>query len=119
LETCPEDLLLWFHHVPWDHRTKSGRSLWDELCHRYHRGADAVRDMQQRWETLRPYVDAARYEHVRCLLAIQAKEARWWRDACLTYFQTFSKRPIPGDLEAPEHPLEYYRKIKHHYVPGN
>ncbi len=119
LQSCPEDLLLWFHHVPWDYVTASGRQLWDELCYRYHRGANAAADMQRKWAHLQPHVDAARFEHVRALLAIQAKEARWWRDACLSYFQSFSKRPIPGDLEQPEHTLEHYKNIEHHYVPGN
>src|SRR4029078_6750974 len=89
--SCPETLLLWFHHLPWDHRIpSSGRTLWDELCHRYDRGVAAVRRMRATWEGLAPFVDSARHGHVRRLLAIQEQEARWWRNACLLYFQTFS-----------------------------
>src|SRR4029079_1864344 len=67
--TCPENLLLWFHHLPWDHRVpSSGRTLWDELCHRYERGVEAVRRMRTTWEAAAPFVDGARPEHVSRLL---------------------------------------------------
>ena len=69
-DTCPENLLLWFHHVPWDYTMKSGRTLWDELCHQYHHGVELVRQMQRTWDALADFVDAARFEHVRALLAI-------------------------------------------------
>ncbi len=118
LDTCPETLLLWFHHVPWQHRMKSGRTLWDELCYKYHSGVETVRQMQQTWENLATYVDPARFEHVRALLKIQEKEAHWWRDACLLYFQTFSHLPIPTEYEQPAESLEYYRQLTHYFVPG-
>jgi alpha-glucuronidase len=117
-DTCPENLLLWFHHVPWDDPLTSGRTLWDELCYRYNHGVESVRDMQRTWESLADEVDAARFEHVRALLAIQEKEARWWRDACLLYFQTFSRRPIPPEYEPPAETLDYYQNLVHFYVPG-
>jgi alpha-glucuronidase len=110
--TCPENLLLWFHHLPWDHRIpSSGRTLWDELCQRYDRGVDAVRRMQASWDAAAPFVDAARHDHVRQLLAIQEREARWWRNACLLYFQTFSRRPLPAGLEPLAGTLDDYRRI--------
>jgi alpha-glucuronidase len=110
--TCPENLLLWFHHLPWDHRIpSSGRTLWDELCHRYARGVDAVRRMQATWDAVAPFVDGARHGHVRRLLAIQEQEARWWRNACLLYFQTFSRRPLPAGLEPLAGTLAEYRQI--------
>ncbi|RPJ00142.1 MAG: alpha-glucuronidase, partial [Chloroflexi bacterium] len=115
-DTCPENLLLWFHHVPWDYTMRSGRTLWDELCHRYNHGVESVRQMQRTWDSLADFVDAARFEHVRALLAIQEKEAQWWRDACLLYFQTFSGRPIP--YEQPTETLDYYLNLAHYYVPG-
>lgn len=118
LDTCPEEYLLWFHRVAWDHTMKSGRTLWDELCLRYQHGVEMVREMQRTWDALSGYVDAARFEHVRTLLAIQEKEARWWRDACLLYFQTFSGRPLPKGVEPPEESLEYYLNLTHYYVPG-
>jgi alpha-glucuronidase len=115
---CPEELLLWFHHVPWTEPLRSGRTLWHELCHRYQRGVDAVRQMQATWQRLEPLVDAARFEHTRALLAIQEREARWWRDACVLYFQTFSRLPLPAGYEPPEKTLEEYRTLRHFYVPG-
>ncbi|MGO1242657.1 alpha-glucuronidase [Sphingobacterium sp. JB170] len=112
LESCPENLLLWFHHVPWTHRMKSGRTLWDELCMHYDRGVHEVRAFQKVWDTLQPYVDKQRFEQVQSKLKIQAKDAVWWKDACLLYFQTFSKMPIPYQVERPIHELQELKKIK-------
>jgi alpha-glucuronidase len=118
LANCPENLLLWFHHVPWDYRMRSGRTLWDELGLHYQRGVDAVRGWQKRWASLRDLIDQERFEHVKVLLARQERDAREWRDACLIYFQTFSRRPLPPGVEPPEHPLDYYEQIDLHFVPG-
>ena len=115
----PETLLLFFHHVSWDQRLASGRTLWEELVRRYYGGAEAVRGMQATWRGLEGRVDPERYEQVRAFLAIQEREARWWRDACVLYFQTFSRRALPAGLEPPEHDLAYYRAIRSRYVPGN
>ncbi|WP_114778519.1 alpha-glucuronidase family glycosyl hydrolase [Botryobacter ruber] len=118
LKNCPEKYLLWFHHVSWDFKTNSGRKLWDELCLRYQAGVDGVRQMQKTWATVEDHVDAERFEHTKSLLRIQEKEAVWWRDACLLYFQTFSKRPIPQGVEQPAHTLDYYMKLDPKFVPG-
>ena len=115
---CPEPLLLWFHHVAWDRRMKSGRTLWDELCHRYSAGVAAVGEMRQTWEAVAPLVDAGRAAHVRALLAIQEEEARWWRNACLLYFQTFSQRPLPPGLPPLAGTLADYQARAPSYVPG-
>lgn len=112
IETCPEELLLWFHHVPWTHKMSSGRTLWDEICHRYDRGVKKVREYQAVWEQAKPYVDAERWEAVRAKLEIQESDARWWRDACVQYFGEFSGMPVPSDVEQPERPLEELKKIK-------
>ena len=112
IETCPEELLLWFHHVPWTHRMSSGRTLWDEICHRYDRGVKKVREYQAVWEQAKPYVDAERWEAVRAKLEIQESDARWWRDACVQYFGEFSGMPVPADVEQPERPLEELKMIK-------
>ena len=117
--TCPEEFLLWFHHVPWDRRVKSGRPLWDEFGLRFQLGVDTVRSWQKTWASLAPYIDAERHDHVRDLLVIQERDARWWRDACLLYFQTFSQRPLPAGVEPPEHDLAYYKAIKLRWMPGN
>jgi len=97
---------------------KFGRTLWDELCYMYNSGVEAVREIQRTWNALAGFVDAARLEHVRALLRIQEQEARWWRDACLLYFQTFSGLPIPPQYEQPAHTLDYYLRLTHYYVPG-
>lgn len=118
LETIPEEFLLWFHHLPWDYKMKSGNTLWEELCYKYYEGVEMVRDMQKTWDQMEKYVDAPRFNHVKTFLVIQEKEAVWWRDACVLYFQTYSKRPIPEGLEKPKHSLEYYMQLEHRYVPG-
>jgi alpha-glucuronidase len=118
VETCPENLLLWFHHVPWDYRMKSGQTLWVELCLRYQRGVDGVRQMERDWNSLASLIDAERFTHVRDLLAQQERDACVWRDACILYFQQFSKQPIPAGVEAAAHPLSYYESIQVHYFPG-
>lgn len=115
---CPEEYLLWFHHVRWDHPMKSGRSLWEELCDHYYKGADSVKWMQNSWDTLEGKVDADRFQRIKSLLAIQYKEAVWWRNACVLYFQTFSKRQIPARLEKPEKSLAYYQSLEFPFAPG-
>jgi alpha-glucuronidase len=116
---CPEELLLWFHHVSWDHRMKSDRPLWDELCLRYQQGVDEVRAMQRAWDSLADKIDAERHTHVQSLLRRQAQDAVIWRDACLLYFQTFSHRPLPPGVEPPAHDLDYYKAIKLRHAPGH
>jgi alpha-glucuronidase len=107
--TCPEEFLLWFHHVPWDHRMRSGRTLWDELALHYQRGVDWVRGARRQWDTLAGRIDAQRHADVAERLAIQERDAAWWRDAVLLYFQTFSRRPLPDGVERPERTLEEYK----------
>jgi alpha-glucuronidase len=118
-DTCPENLLLWFHHVTWDRRMKSGRSLWDELCLRYQQGVDEVRGMRRTWDSLAGKVDAERFTAVQQRLQRQEQDAVIWRDACLLYFQTFSRRPLPAGVETPAHDLGYYQAIKPRYMPGH
>jgi alpha-glucuronidase len=118
LDSCPEKYLLWFHHLPWNYKMKSGKSLWDALCVKYYDGVDSVRWMQKTWNTLDGRIDADRFNQVKMLLTIQEKEAVIWRNSCLLYFQTFSKLPIPAELEKPEHDLEYYKSLSFPYAPG-
>lgn len=112
IETCPENLLLWFHHAPWNYKMKDGKILWEELCFKYDSGVKNVREYQKIWDTMEPYVDAERFKQVQSKLKIQSKDAVWWKDACLLYFQTFSKMPIPYDIERPVHELDDLKKIK-------
>ena len=110
--TCPDAYILWFHHLAWDYKMKSGRTLWDEMCYTYDKGVNDVRGFQKIWDKAEPFVDAQRFTEVQSKLRIQARDAVWWKDACLLYFQTFSKRPIPYDIERPVHNLEDLKKIK-------
>ncbi|MBP1164213.1 MULTISPECIES: alpha-glucuronidase [unclassified Chryseobacterium] len=112
ISTCPENLILWFHHVPWDYTMKDGKNLWDELCYTYDSGVKKVRDYQKIWDRMEPYLDKERFSDVQSRLRIQSKDAVWWKDACLLYFQTFSQKPIPYDIERPVHELEDLKKIK-------
>ncbi|MBW8243546.1 alpha-glucuronidase [Muricauda oceani] len=118
LDTCPEEYLLWFHHLPWDYKLKSGRTLWDGLGIKYQEGVDQVREMITTWDNMKPYVDNDTHHQVSMLLDIQLKEAKWWRDACMLYFQTFSKMDFPKEMETPENNLEYYKSLKFPYAPG-
>jgi len=106
----PDDYLLYFHHVPWDAKMRSGRTLWNELIARYQLGVRQVAQMQAAWAAQKLYVDAQRFTKTADFLAIQHRESIWWRDACLAYFQQFSKRPFP-DGYAPKYPLAYYEKM--------
>jgi alpha-glucuronidase len=92
--TCPEKYLLWFHHIPWNYRMKSGRSLWDELCVKYYAGTAFVDSLIEWWASLQSSVDPEIYRHVKLKLEKQKTDAGIWRDTCLEYFQKFSKKPI-------------------------
>jgi alpha-glucuronidase len=118
LDKCPEEYLLWFHHVAWGHKLKSGRTLWNELCYQYYEGADSVKWMEQQWTSLEGKIDDDQFRHVKTFLHIQQQEAVWWRNACLLYFQTFSQKVIPKELEPPDKPLEYYEGLEFPFAPG-
>ncbi|HEV7891999.1 MAG TPA: alpha-glucuronidase family glycosyl hydrolase [Pyrinomonadaceae bacterium] len=105
----PEKYLLWFHHVPWDRRMRSGRTLWDELALRYQRGVDWVRAARKDWDALSNVIDPERHAAVKRKLELQERDAVAWRDACLLYFQTISKRPLPAGVEPPQKTLEEYK----------
>jgi alpha-glucuronidase len=99
--TTPEQFLLWFHRLPWDHRLDSGRTLWDELVTHYHRGAEEARRLEARWQLLRGKVDEERYQAVLGKLRQQVADAAAWRDKCLRYFGQFSGKPLPPDSSRP------------------
>jgi len=104
--TCPENLLLWFHHLPWDYKMHNGRILWDDLCYHYEEGVNQVREFQKVWDKAGPYVDSTRFMEVQRKLRIQCVNAILWKDACTLYFQQFSKMPIPYELERPVNNLD-------------
>ncbi|MEM9965903.1 MAG: alpha-glucuronidase family glycosyl hydrolase [Asticcacaulis sp.] len=118
-KTTDERYLLWFHHLSWDHKTRSGRPLWDELALTYTRGAAKVTDMRQTWDNLRPFVDARRHQAVAQNLKIQEDEAIWWRDASLAFFRSVSHRPLPAGVPEPAHSLEHYQSLRFPYAPGD
>lgn len=118
LEECPLELLLWFHHVPWNHTLQTGNTLWQQLCFEYHEGVKTVVQMKEKWQSLEGSLDQERFNHVSMHLNIQEKEAKWWRDACLTYFQTFSIMEIPAELEQPKYDLNHYKFLEYPYAPG-
>jgi len=99
IATCPEPYLLWFHHAAWNHKMKSGRTLWDELCYCYDKGLQQVRQFQKIWDRTQPYVDTERFLQVQSKLRSQSRNAQLWKDGCLLYFQQFSKMPIPYEIE--------------------
>ncbi|HUM65555.1 MAG TPA: alpha-glucuronidase, partial [Chitinophagaceae bacterium] len=114
-----EKFLLWFHRVSWDHKLKSGKTLWEALCYHYNKGVDDIKSIARQWDQLESKIDHERFQHVKMLLAIQVKEAVWWRDACLSYFREFSQSPIPATYEQPAKTLEYYKSLRFPYAPGN
>lgn len=118
-ETTPESMLLWFHHLPWDRRMKDGRTLWEDLVAHYDRGVAYVALMQRQWEGLRPKIDAERWQKTATYLAVQEREARWWRDASLAYWMSVNHRPLPAGVRAPEHDLAWYKAQRFPYAPGH
>jgi alpha-glucuronidase len=118
LETTPENLLLWFHHVPWSYRVASGRTLWDELVTRYSDGEAKVHAMASVWTKLKPLIDAERFDITADDLTIQAHDAKLWRDASIAYFQSVSGLPLPAGITAPSHSLSYYKALSWPYAPG-
>jgi len=89
--TCPENLLLWFHHLPWTYRMNSGRTLWEEMQYRYNRGVSEVEDFCKTWQDCKPYIDEQRWREVDERMQHQLENAREWRDVCLKYFRTFAE----------------------------
>jgi alpha-glucuronidase len=97
---------------------KSGKTLWEELCRQYFDGAEKANQMHLAWRALKGNVDEERFDHVSAFLKIQKDESELWRDACVLYFQTFSRMEIPAGLSKPEYPLDYYEKLSFPYAPG-
>lgn len=97
IETCPEEYLLWFHHVSWDYKMKSGSTLWQELCMKYNMGVAMVEVYRDFWHTsAKQYMKGheQEWQHTDSLLNVQLENAKEWRNTCLKYFQTFSKMKI-------------------------
>ena len=110
--TCPENLILWFHHLPWDYKMKSGRTLWDELCLTFQSGMDDTKSFVTTWNSVEQYVDAMRFADVKAKLERQAKDAIWWRDATIQYFQQFSGMQLPEGCQPFQQKLDKLKKYQ-------
>jgi alpha-glucuronidase len=119
LKSTPDAYLLWFHHLPWDYRMRSGHTLWDELVMHYSHGVDEVKQMRATWKSLDGRVDAQRYAQTAAFLAIQQNEAQWWRDASIAYWQSLNHLPLPAGYAPPAHTLDYYKSLSFPYAPGH
>ncbi len=111
-QTCPTTYLLWFHHLPWDYNLENGNSLWQQMCYQYQEGVDKVREFNEVWKKQKNHIDEQLYAEVSGKLSQQLEEAIWWHNACLLYFQTYSRQPFPKGVEEPVHKLEDLKKIK-------
>ena len=92
IETCPEEYLLWFHHVPWTYKMKSGSTLWQELCMKYNMGVAMVEVYRDFWHTsAKQYMKGheQEWQHTDSLLNVQLENAKEWRNTCLKYFQNY------------------------------
>lgn len=112
LSSCPEEFLLWFHHVSWDYKLKSDNTLWDELCYKYQTGVDKAQEFCEVWNQMSDYVDSERYQAIANRLKIQADDAVWWKDACLEYFRTFSRMKYPSGVDKPVFRLKELKKVR-------
>jgi alpha-glucuronidase len=117
LSTCPDKYLLWFHHLPWNYRMRSGMTLWEQLCRTYYSGSDSVTWMQQVWGGQEGRIDRERFDEVTAFLMLQKKDAEHWKNACVLYFQSISGLPIPADLPKPVGTLEEYMRPTFPYGP--
>lgn len=110
-DTCPLPFLLWFHHVAWNRKLSNGKVFWNEFVKSFYEGAEQVKGLQAEWALVKSHVPAETFRNVEARLNTQYKEALWWRDASVLYFQTFSKMPVPAPYKAPERTLEEIKKI--------
>jgi len=118
LKQVPDAYLLWFHHVPWDYRMRSGHTLWEDLVAHYTRGVDEVKQLRAAWSGLQGRIDAQRYAKSASFLLIQQNEAQWWRDASIAYWQSLNGLPLPAGQTPPAHSLDYYKALEFPHAPG-
>ncbi|HVU31292.1 MAG TPA: alpha-glucuronidase, partial [Sphingomicrobium sp.] len=118
LKCVPDEYLLWFHHVPWTYRMRSGEDLWTALVTRYDRGIASFESALRQWDGLSPFIDRQRHQEVRATLERQRIEGKWWRDASIAYWQSLSKLELPEGHPPPGHPLSWYQSIHFDTVPG-
>ncbi len=119
LATVPDEYLLWFHRLPWDHEMADGKTLWESLVAHYDHGVKEAEAMREAWLSLGKHVDETRRDRVADFLDVQVAEARWWRNACLAYFQDRAGLDWPAGVQPPPHSLEHYQSLEFPYAPGN
>ena len=118
LATVPDADLLWFHHVPWTYRLHSGETVWRALADHYQHGVAEVAAMQRQWAALAPLIDRERFDKTAAFLAIEHRDATWWRDASMAYWSHVSGLPLPPGYPAPAHDLAYYEALRFPNAPG-
>ena len=118
LAKVPDKYLLFFHHLPWEYRMRSGQTLWRSLIDDYDRGVTEVEADRREWLSLQAFVDAQRFAAVSAALDRQVLEARWWRDASVAYWQSLSKLPLPSGHAPPAHSLTWYEAIHFDTIQG-
>ncbi len=106
INTIQPEFLLWFHHAPWSHKLQNGKTVWDEIVSRYYQGVKSVEKMQKDWGSLKGKIDSEIFENVEARLKTQHKEALWWRDASVVYFQKYSKMAVPSPYQIPTRTFE-------------
>lgn len=111
-DSVPDEYLLFFHHARWSDTTRAGFTVWNDLVRHYYAGVDSVVAMHRAWRGVQSSIDPQRFKEVDDFLSIQEAEAKWWRDATLLYFGTFSRLPLPTGYAAPPRPLDWYMKLK-------
>ena len=111
IDKIQPEFLLWFHHAPWGKKLSTGRSVWDEMVNRYYEGVKSVEKMNSEWQGLRGKIDEETFENVESRLKTQLKEAYWWRDASVLYFQKFSKMPVSSPYQKPTRTFEELKQI--------
>ena len=104
-------LLLFFHRVGWNERLGTGRTVWEELVYRYSLGVDQVGTMRETWTHLNTKIDNKRFTQIADFMQIQHYEARWWRDASLSYFASINNLPWPKSAALPQHAFNFYRDL--------
>ena len=113
--TCPENLILWFHHLPWDYKLKSGDTVWTALSRHYERGYQAAQDMLREWDNLKPYFESTGkpdlWQDVQRRMHTQVRDAQWWKEACLLYFATFHSLPMPDFVTPAVHTLDELKQV--------
>ena len=117
--TTPESELLWFHHLPWTYRLASGATLWEAMVAHYDRGVATVGELRRDWDGVRPLVDDERWTKTAAMLAVQEREAIWWRDASLAYWMSLNGLSLPAGARTPAHDLAWYKAQSFPDAPGN